>query len=134
MTFYINQLALAFFNIFNAFLDAYRILKNKHIAHGLNFVFYAAFVSVIVLLFRMHNWETFLFCCSAFFNRQIFFDVTLNLRRGLPWDYQSIADPPKAIMDRIEVFVFSGYSGRQIAFVYLNAWVDVVVAYNLTVL
>lgn len=134
MTFYINQLALVFFNLLNSHVDAYRILKNKSIAHGVNFSLYAVFVGLIVWLFDMHGWDGFLFMCSAFFNRQLSFDITLNLRRGLSWDHQSAADPPKAIMDRIENAVFSGSSGSEIVMTYFEAWVLVLSAYNLTFL
>lgn len=130
MTFYINQLCLIFFNCLNAFLDAHRILKKKSIAHGLNFGAYAAFVLLLSVLFEIHKWELFLFCCSAFFNRQLSFDITLNLRRGLSWSYQSVADPPKAVMDKIERFVFSDCSGDVIALFYFNAWLDILVVYN----
>lgn len=134
MTFYINQLALVFFNLLNSYVDAHRILKNKTIAHGVNFSFYAVFVGLIIFLFDMHMWDSFLFICSAFFNRQLSFDITLNIRRGLSWDYQSIADPPKAIMDRIENIVFAGSSGSEIIVTYFEAWVCVLSAYNLTFL
>jgi hypothetical protein len=134
MTFYINQLALVFFNLLNSHIDAYRILRHKSIAHFVNFSLYAAFVGLIVFLFKMSDWEIFLFVCSAFFNRQITFDVPLNLRRGLAWDYQSIADPPKAIMDRIENIIFAGTPGSSIVMIYLEAWIFVVSAYNLTFL
>lgn len=134
MTFYINQLSLAFFNLLNSHLDAYRILKNKSIAHGINISLYAAYICMLALLFDMRGWELFLFSCSAFFNRQLSFDITLNIRRGLPWDYQSTAEPPKALMDRIENIIFAGSSGNQIAMIYLEAWILVMSAFNLTLL
>lgn len=130
MTFYINQLCLVFFNIINAYIDAYRILKNKSIAHAVNFCWYAASVITLVVLTNITGWSLFLFCCSAFFNRQVSFDITLNLRRGLSWDYQSIADPPKAVMDKIERVVFGDCTGSVIALFYLNAWLDVMMVYN----
>jgi hypothetical protein len=43
--------------------------------------------------------------------RKIFFDIPLNLRRGLKWDYVSLDKPPKALNDRIEVKLW-GYNGR----------------------
>jgi hypothetical protein len=134
MTFYINQLALIVFNLINAHIDAHRILKNKAIAHFINFAFYAVFVGLIVFLFKMRPWEGVLFSCSAFFNRQISFDIPLNLRRGLAWDYQSTAEMPSAIMDRIERFLFAGTPGAGVAMSYLEAWIFVVSAYNLTYL
>jgi len=46
----------------------------------------------------------------------------LNLRRGLKWDYVSLAKPPKAIMDIIEI-AFFGYNGRAAILIYAIMWV-----------
>lgn len=102
----IGQLFLILFNIANAHIDAYRILANKTIAHAVNFVAYLAFTAIICLLLSMPVGPVILFFLSAFFNRQFSFDIPLNLRRGLACDYQSTANPPKAILDRIERAVF----------------------------
>lgn len=129
-----HQISLAFFNALNSQIDAYRILKNKSIAHWVNFLFYVSFVVFIILISPMRSWEGFLFCGSAFFNRQLFFDIPLNLRRGLAWDYQSTANPPKAIMDRIENAIFFGFSGAEIAITYFQWWAFFLSAYILTYL
>lgn len=119
----IGQLFLVLFNIGNAFIDAYRILNNKKIAHAINFAAYLCF-SVIVsypLGICHYSVALMLFFISAFFNRQFSFDIPLNLRRGLAWDYQSQAQPPKAIMDRIERAIFGNelYTGKDIFKAYL---------------
>lgn len=122
MTFLINQFILAFFNYVNSRIDAYRILKHKTIAHAINFIAYAVVVGIVIWLFKM-NWPNgILFCFSAFFNRQISFDVPLNLRRGLPYYYQSTANPPKAILDKIERVIFSDNNGKKILLFYSIMW------------
>jgi len=103
-------------NIVNAYIDAYRIVKlDKRIRHGINFAAYLAIVVACIFIFNV-QWVVFLI--SAFFNRQIFFDIPLNLKRGKKWYYVSLANPPEATMDKIEVYLF-GYNGKAITKVYL---------------
>lgn len=113
----VNQLVLAGCNLLNVRLDAYRILRHKGIAHGINFSAYAAVVGAISILQHMAWYDVGLICVSAFCNRQLSFDIPLNLRRGLKWDYVSEAKPPKAILDRIEICVF-GDNGRAPVVIY----------------
>lgn len=116
------QLALAVFNLTNVHIDAYRIMRHKQIAHAINFGAYALFVALLCWLARWNAGVITLFCVSAFCNRNITFDLPLNKRRGLKWDYVSTAKPPKAILDRIEIRIF-GYNGRAPLFVYAVVWV-----------
>lgn len=116
------QLALAVFNLTNVWIDAYRITRHKQIAHGINFGAYALFCALLCWLARWNAGVITLFGVSAFCNRQLSFDVPLNLRRGLKWDYVSTAKPPKAILDRIEIRIF-GYNGRAPVVVYAVVWV-----------
>ena len=118
----INQMALAGFNLINSRVDAYRIMRNKTIAHGINFGVYTLFCALLCWLARWNAGVITLFCVSAFCNRNLSFDIPLNLRRGLKWDYASPAKPPKAILDRIEIRLF-GYNGRAPIFVYATVWV-----------
>jgi hypothetical protein len=122
ITYLINHLALAVFNLCNVQIDAYRILKHKRIAHGINFAAYAAFCALLCWLFRYDVWQVVIFCVSAFCNRQFTFDIPLNKRRGLKWDYVTKADPPASILDRIEIRLF-GRNGRAPFLVYGVAWV-----------
>lgn len=122
ITYLLNQLALAGFNLVNSRVDAYRILRNKKIAHGINFGSYCLFAAVLCILFRYSFWQIVVFGISAFANRQLSFDIPLNLRRGLKWDYVSLAKPPKAILDRIEIRIF-GYNGRAPIIMYAIIWV-----------
>lgn len=122
MTFLINQFILAFCNLINSRLDAYRILKHKTIAHWINLTAYGVIVGELVVLFKM-NWpNAILFCFSAFFNRQISFDLPLNLRRKLPWYYQSTANPPAAWWDRVERTFFPDNDGKKIVLFYSIMW------------
>lgn len=116
------HLALAVFNLTNVHIDAYRILKHKTIAHAINFGAYALFVALLCWLARWNAGVITLFCVSAFCNRQGTFDIPLSLRRGLKWDHVSLAKPPKAFLDRIEIRIF-GYNGRAPVFVYAIVWV-----------
>lgn len=115
------QLALAVFNLTNVHIDAYRIMKHKTIAHGINFGAYALFCGVLCWLAPWNAWVITLFLVSAFCNRQFTFDIPLSIRRGLKWDYVSTAKPPKAILDRIEIRIF-GYNGRAPVAVYAAVW------------
>lgn len=119
----IYLLSQLIFNIINAYFDAYRILKNKTIAHLINFGLYGIIVGIQLYLSNYNWWFMILFCVQAFFNRQVTFDIPLNLRRrkndkSITWDYISKARPPKAITDRIEISIF-GYNGRAITISYI---------------
>lgn len=122
ITYLINQLALAVFNLCNVQIDAYRILKNKRIAHGINFVAYAAFCALLCWLARWDVQQVVIFCVSAFCNRNISFDLPLNKRRGLPLFYVTKAKPPKSILDRIEIRIF-GYNGKAPVILYAVIWI-----------
>jgi hypothetical protein len=121
ISYLLNQLALAVFNLINSRIDAYRILHNKHIAHGINFGAYAVFVALLCWLGRYGVWDVLLLGISAYTSRQFTFDIPLNLRRGLPFDYVSKANPPKSITDRFEIWLF-GYNGRAPFLLYGVVW------------
>lgn len=122
ISYLLNQLALAGFNLINSRVDAYRIMADKTIAHGINFGAYAVFVALLCWLGRYDIWEIIILCISAFTQRQFSFDIPLNLRRGLKWDYVSPAKPPKAWLDRQEIGLF-GYNGRAPLVMYGSVWV-----------
>lgn len=120
------HLFLVIFNLFNSRIDAFRIMDNKTIAHGINFGAYAVFTGLICWYahnnYYWNEWHFVLFAVSAFCNRQWSFDVPLNLRRHLKWDHVSTAKPPKAFLDRFEIRVF-GYNGRAPVLMYATVWV-----------
>lgn len=122
ITYLINQVCLAGFNVINSRIDAYRIMRNKTIAHAINFGAYTLFCALLCWLARWNAEVITLFCVSAFCNRQLSFDIPLNIRRRLPWDYVTKAKPPKSILDRIEIRIF-GYNGRAPVVVYVVLWV-----------
>lgn len=120
------HLFLILFNLLNALNDAARIKKNKRIYHGINFGAYAVFTGLICWYahnnYQWNIWHFVLFGVSAFTNRQFSFDIPLNLRRHLPFDYVTKAKPPAAWLDRQEIRAF-GYNGRAPLFVYGAVWV-----------
>jgi hypothetical protein len=125
---------LACANYVNVELDAYKILKHKTIAHAVNFTAYLSFSILIywltvkpeISLQNFPYWDFLVYLLGAFFNRQITFDIPLNLRRGLRWYYVSLDKPPKAWLDRQEVKLF-GYNGKAIAFAYSLCWLICIV-------
>lgn len=135
ITWFVNHIILAGFNLINSRIDAYRILRHKKIAHGINFGAYMALVSFMIYLQISSVWnldwceriyamlDALNFLFAAFCNRQLSFDIPLSLRRGLPWDYQSADNPPKALMDRIERKVFGELEGKYIAGIYLTGFI-----------
>lgn len=124
------SLALSLFNFINSRLDAYRILKNKTIAHGINFGLYFILFLILVFLCNLPLLGIGIFAVSAFTNRQVTFDIPLNLRRGLDWDYVSLDNPPKALMDKIEVGIF-GYNGTAPTLTYVIIWLLTLIYYIL---
>lgn len=123
----INQLCLAGFNLINSRIDAYRILRNKTIAHGINFGAYSLFALILYWITKKPelSWYQLLdfaiYLVMAFTNRQDSFDIPLNLRRGKSWDYVTPDKPPKAWWDRVEVRIF-GYNGKLPVLVYSAIW------------
>jgi hypothetical protein len=118
-------------NITNVFIDAYKITKlNRNIRHGINFLCYAIVVASCCFIFHFNLKAGIVFCISAFFNRQITFDIPLNLKRKLKWYYVSLAKPPKAIMDKIEISLF-GYNGKAPTIIYGCIWIITVIIYSI---
>lgn len=117
----IAQLGLTLFNIGNAAFDAHRIMMGYRIYHGINFGIYVLVAGGICWVGHFDLGTIILFAVSAFCNRQLSFDIPLNLMRGLKWDYVSTAKPPKSLTDRIEIWLF-GYNGRAPVFMYAAIW------------
>lgn len=111
------------FNLVNSQLDAVRILGNKNVSHALNLGTYLVACGIAWWIFEQnYHWDHILVYTIMIFScRQITFDIPLNWRRGLNWDYVSPANPPKAIMDRIEQWIF-GKNGRLPVYIYSGIW------------
>jgi hypothetical protein len=122
-----DQLILAAHNLLNVWLDAYKIKralkKNipKSVRHGVNFAAYAITVGMVIWWRHMGVWDAVVFALSALFQRQLTFDIPLNWRRGLAWNYVSLDKPPNALMDKIEIRLF-GYNGTAPVVVYGVCW------------
>jgi hypothetical protein len=127
LSFLLNNIALAGFNLVNSRIDAHRILRYKNIYHGINLGAYLTLTGFLIWCQHPESGseiaEAVNFLFSAFFNRQLSFDIPLNLRRGLKWDYQSTDPKPKAIMDRAERWLFGNLEGKYIAAIYAAGFV-----------
>ena len=126
----IIQLWLIGLNILNVHVDARKIKIHKQIAHAVNFICYGLLVAFLIYGHHMTIGESINTALTAFFNRQLFFDIPLNLRRGLKWYYVSLDKPPKAWLDRMEVRLV-GYNGKLITFIYSLLWIATLITWQL---
>jgi len=79
-------------NILLAKIDATKIKKGIHIKHGINALIYFALIAP-TFFFSWH------YPLALLALRRIVFDVSLNLFRGLKYDY--ISETTTSIIDRI---------------------------------
>jgi hypothetical protein len=98
--------------------DASKIKANKTIDHFLNGVAYILTITVFCMIFKMDWFESGLFTLSCFCNRQLFFDVPLNLMRKLKWNY--IPVKPESFIDKIEGKI--GFSPGTAEIIYSQLW------------
>lgn len=109
-------------NLINVFIDAYKIKRLKKIyGHLVNFLVYGCVTAGLIFMMHMSVWMAIVFCINAFCNRQIFFDIPLNWRRNLDWDYVTSAEKPAAL-DWIERKIF-GMDGRTPVYIYAGVLV-----------
>jgi uncharacterized membrane protein YhdT len=102
------------FNVCNAFIDAYKItVLHREIRHAINLTAYLVIVWIVLHFLDYDATRSISFYFFGFFIRQITFDIPLNWRRGLSTFYVSTANPPKAVWDRIEIWIFGKDSGRK---------------------
>lgn len=104
------QVLYALFCIAFAGLNAYLINKGKRIYHAVNGAIHTAAIAFGFIVF---NWQT---AVAILFISRLFFDWSLNLWRGLPLGYVSLA--PKSIIDRLEKKAF-GLNGILPKIIYL---------------
>jgi hypothetical protein len=79
-------------NIALAYIDAWKISKHKSIKHGLNAFIYCLLISPTILI----SWT---YPIGLLALRRIIFDTSLNLFRGLPFDY--ISKSTTSVIDRL---------------------------------
>jgi hypothetical protein len=102
----ILDLFLALYNLLNAWHDAERIKKDKPVYHGINGLIYCLLVAGCWWFSDQDP----LSVLRQLMLRQLSFDIPLNLMRGLKWSYDTPAEKPGAITDRVERFLFRGVS------------------------
>lgn len=100
----------AVLNVALAFIDSRVIGKGRRVLHGLNALIYLATVAIPVWLFNNY-WL--IGCLLAI--RLVVFNISLNLFRGLKWNY--VSPDPKAITDKIAKAIF-GKRGTLMYFSY----------------
>jgi hypothetical protein len=122
---YLTIILIAF-NIVNVFIDAYKItVLKKWIRHSVNFSLYLTCYVSCLFIFKLHSpLEIMLSAVASFLNRQITFDIPLNLKRGLDWFYvtKERVISKIAFLDRMEIRVF-GYNGKAPVYVYSFLWI-----------
>lgn len=94
----IIKIALAFLftgiNIFHAYHDSLRIKLNLRIYHGINGL--VSFILLLPVYLYVKDW---FYVLGLLCLRRIVFDTTLNLLRGLRFDY--ISSKTTSIIDRL---------------------------------
>ncbi len=100
-------------NIILAYIDSKQFAKGKTISHILNGIEITAVLTIPYFLF--HNWWL---IGALLFNRLLVFNITLSLFRGLKWDYITLENPPKSIIDRVAKKIF-GMNGKLMYSIYL---------------
>jgi hypothetical protein len=91
-------MAAFLWNVLNAEWDAYRIKKHKQPNHPANAGLY---LGLVIFLCFLTDWKL---SIALICLRPLVFDHWLNVRRGLPLDYQPKA--PKSAIDKIENALF----------------------------
>lgn len=104
-----------------AYLNAILIKKGKRIYHALNGLLH---LTVAFLIGYFTHWQ---YGLATLCITRLFFDIPLNLFRGLPIDY--VSPKPKSIVDRAEKWVFKtdGFTPKVIYLigaVFLFVWVQ----------
>lgn len=128
MTFLINQAIFVLINTLMAGRDAIKIREHKTIDHFNNGLMYLLSIVVSGMIFRLNIGEFVVFTISCFCNRQLFFDIPLNLIRKLKWYY--VPEKPESFVDKIEAKVF-GKNGKVPVYVYAVAFLLSIIINNL---
>lgn len=116
-------------NIFAARVDSLLIKGNIAISHKTNLIYYSALVLLLCVpaFFAFGIVGAGLFALSTFFCRQVFFDVALNLFRGLPWDYLPAPGANAAWWDGIEYRVVGKKYNGLLTAAYLVIYITLII-------
>lgn len=120
MTFAINQAIFILINLLMAGNDAIKIKKHKPVEHLMNGIVYCLSIFVFILIFEMRLFESLVFTVCCFANRQLSFDIPLNLMRKLKWDY--VSPSPESFIDKVEKYFFKD-DGRTPVYIYTAIFV-----------
>jgi hypothetical protein len=104
--------------------DAAKIKDKKTIDHFLNGIAYCLTIVIFCMIFEMDWLEVIIFALSCFCNRQLFFDIPLNLMRKIKWNY--IPAKPESFVDKIELKF--GFTPGTIEVIYLMIWVATILS------
>lgn len=115
MTYLVNQAIFILINTLNAGKDAISVRNGKKIDHFVNGLIYFVFIFNFILIFKMGLVEAAIFAIGCFCNRQLSFDIPLNLLRKLKWYY--VSPDPESKIDKAEVFLF-GHNGKLPVYLY----------------
>ena len=114
----IQELIYIVFCVFLAAQNAGRIKEGKKISHFLN-----GSIHVISGLVAGYFWGWWL-APAILLTARIFFSSALNLFRGLPLFYVTLAKHPGSFVDRVERKIF-GNNGELVLFLYLAGWIGI---------
>lgn len=119
----IDFIVLIGINVANAVVDAKLIGKWLRIYHGINFVAYFFLTGLLVFRLELDAPRSILFCLASFFIRQIVFDTSLNIERGLSPYY--VSTQTTAIWDRIEYKIVSSDGKKQLQFYSIGFYISI---------
>jgi len=110
-------------NIVLADIDAHKIEQGKVIKHGINGLIYLGLLG-FAFFFTKDFWLLAVLC----FDRLIFFNLSLNIFRKLPFLY--VSKEPKSIVDKLALKVF-GKNGGVMYLVYAVIFILLIVKIEL---
>lgn len=124
------QALLLLWNITDAIGDHKLIKRDIPVNHKTNLLFYLFLLFVqIPLTYQVSVWFMILAPFMGFLNRQLFFDIPLNLMRGLPWDYLPTPGSGTAWWDSIEYKLFGKGKNWLLNVIYFCAYVTLLIIF-----
>jgi ribose/xylose/arabinose/galactoside ABC-type transport system permease subunit len=108
------------FCIILAYINYRLIINDRRIYHALNGLAHLAFWVIVYL-----TMDSLILTLAFPFIARLFFDVALNLFRGLPLDY--VPKNPKSIADKVEKAVFgsAGFTPKLIWLIIIIALITI---------